>query len=239
VPLYVVATPIGNLEDVTLRALEVLRTAEVVACEDTRVAARLFGRHGIAPRRTVSYHEHNERRRADELAALAASGASVALVTNAGTPALSDPGYRLVRACIDRDVPVVPLPGASAALSAVVASGLPTHRFTFLGFPPRKPGARKRVFESVRAFDGSLVLYESPLRLAATLRDAAEVLGPRAACVARELTKLHEEWTRGSLLELAEKYAAVAPKGECTVVIEGVTRSMPREEGARARDGDS
>ena len=223
-PLYVVATPVGNLADVTLRALETLRMVDVIACEDTRLTRRLLDRHGIMPGRLVSYHEHNEKRRAAELARLAASGKTVALVTNAGTPLVSDPGFRLVSACLEKGVEVVPVPGASSALAALVASGLPTHRFTFLGYLPRKSGPRRRALEQVVAFDGSIILYEAPQRLAATLRDAAEVLGDRRACLAREMTKIHEEFVRGTLPELARRYGEAPPKGECTVVIEGVTR---------------
>jgi 16S rRNA (cytidine1402-2'-O)-methyltransferase len=218
--LYVVATPLGNLEDVTLRALEVLRSADVVACEDTRVTRRLLLRHGVEAR-LVSYHEHNERTKAPHLAERAAAGEKVALVTNAGTPLLSDPGYHLVRECLERGVRVVPVPGPSAATAALVASGLPTHRFVFIGFPPRKPGPRRRALEGVSSFVGSILLFEAPQRLAATLREAADVLGPRRACVARELTKVHEEFVRGTLQELAERFAASPPRGECTVVVEG------------------
>jgi 16S rRNA (cytidine1402-2'-O)-methyltransferase len=238
VPLYVIATPIGNLEDVTLRCLDALRRADVVACEDTRVTKRLLDRHGIVAPLTP-FHEHNEQRRADELADRAAAGETVAVVTNAGTPSVSDPGFRLVRACVDRGVAVVPLPGASAAVTALVASGLPTHRYTFLGFPPRKSGARTRLFASVAAFDGSLVVYESPLRLAGTLRDAHAALGDRRGCLARELTKLHEEFVRGTLSQLAARYESQPPRGECTLVIEGVTRQTgAREEDEPPAGGD-
>ncbi|MHC4200019.1 MAG: 16S rRNA (cytidine(1402)-2'-O)-methyltransferase [Planctomycetota bacterium] len=224
-PLYVVATPVGNLEDVTLRALDALRECDVIACEDTRVTRRLLDRHGIRAKRLVSYHEHNEKERAPELAGLAASGKSVALVTNAGTPLVSDPGFRLVQACLEAGVEVVPVPGASSVLAALVASGLPTHRFTFLGYLPRKGGPRKRALQGVAEFDGSIVIYEAPQRLASTLEDAAEVLGDRRACLAREVTKLHEEFVRGTLPELAERYAEAPPKGECTVVIAGKERA--------------
>jgi 16S rRNA (cytidine1402-2'-O)-methyltransferase len=224
-PLYVVATPIGNLRDVTPRALEVLGSADLVACEDTRVTRRLLVRHGVRPGRLESFHEHSEKGKAPRLAELAASGKSVALVTNAGTPLVSDPGFRLVRECVERGAEVVPVPGASAVTAALVASGLPTHRFAFLGFLPKKPGARRRALEDVAAFDGSLVLFESAQRLSKTLAVAAEVLGDRRSCVARELTKLHEELARGRLTELARRYADSPPKGECTVVVEGAVRS--------------
>jgi 16S rRNA (cytidine1402-2'-O)-methyltransferase len=223
VPLFIVPTPIGNLDDITLRAIDILRSADLVACEDTRLTRRLFDRHGVKAKLT-SFHEHNERQKAPRLAELAASGKLVALVTNAGTPSVSDPGFRLVRECVERGVKVIPVPGASAVTAALVASGLPTHRFTFLGYLPRKPGPRRRALEDVASFDGSIVLFESPQRLAKTLGAAAEVLGRRRACVARELTKLHEEFARAVLPELAERYAASPPRGECTVVIEGVTR---------------
>ncbi len=222
--LFIVSTPIGNLDDVSLRAIEVLRSCDVVACEDTRVTKRLLERHKITPARLVSYHEHNEKERAPELARLAASGKKVALVTNAGTPLVSDPGFRLVQACLEKGVDIVPIPGASSVLAGIVASGLPTHRFTFLGFLPKKGGPRRRALGSVAAFDGSIVFFEAPSRLAAALKDAAEVLGDRRACLAREVTKLHEEFVRGTLPELARRYAPSPPKGECTVVIEGVRR---------------
>ena len=223
-PLFVVATPIGNLEDITLRAIEVLKSADLVACEDTRVTRRLLDRHGIVAR-TDSLHEHNEARKAPRLAELAASGKRIALVTNAGAPLVSDPGYRLVRECLARGAAVTPLPGASAVTTALVACGLPTHRFTFLGYPPRKSGARRRVFGTVASFEGSIVLFESPGRLGKTLADAACVLGERRAVIARELTKIHEEWIRGTLPELAARLAGSPVKGECTIVIEGLTRS--------------
>ncbi len=222
--LHVVATPVGNLEDVTLRALDALRECDVIACEDTRVTRRLLDRYEIRAKRLVSYHEHNEKERAPELAELAASGKSVALVTNAGTPLVSDPGYRLVQACLEKGVEVVPVPGASSVLAALVGSGLPTHRFTFLGYLPRKGGPRKRALQGVAEFDGSIVIYEAPQRLASTLKDAAEVLGDRRACLAREVTKVHEEFVHGTLPELAQRYAEAPPKGECTLVIGGKER---------------
>ena len=223
-PLYIVATPVGNLEDVTRRALDALRECDVIACEDTRVTKRLLDRHAIRAKRLVSYHEHNEKERAPELAELASSGKSVALVTNAGTPLVSDPGFRLVQACLEKGVEVVPIPGASSVLAALVASGMPTHRFTFLGYLPRKGGPRKRALQGVAGFDGSIVIYEAPQRLAATLKDAADVLGDRRACLARELTKVHEEFVRGTLCGLAERYGDSPPKGECTLVIGGKER---------------
>jgi 16S rRNA (cytidine1402-2'-O)-methyltransferase len=217
--LSLVATPIGNLEDVTLRALRVLREADLLLAEDTRHVRRLLDRHGI-PARAVSLHAHNEARRlADALAALAA-GAHVALVSDAGTPLVSDPGERLVQAAIAAGHAVEAVPGPSAVLAALVVSGLPTRGFTFLGFLPRRAGERSRALARVRAAPETLVIFESPRRLAGTLRELGAALGPRRACVARELTKLHEEVARGTLGELAARFAEGA-RGEVVVVIEG------------------
>jgi len=221
--LYVVATPIGNLEDVSLRALRVLREVDLVAAEDTRHVRKLLDHYGIR-KRVVSYHEHNERTRTPQLLAALRSGRSVALVSDAGTPALSDPGYPLVRACAEAQIPVVPVPGPSAAVAALVVSGLPTDRFLFLGFPPRRRPARRRFFEEVRDGRATLVLFESPHRLADCLEDALAVLGDRRAAVCRELTKLHEEVRRGTLSELVSWARQAAPRGEVTVVVEGAPR---------------
>jgi 16S rRNA (cytidine1402-2'-O)-methyltransferase len=221
--LYVVATPIGNLEDVSLRALRVLREVDLVAAEDTRHVRKLLDHYGIR-KRVVSYHEHNERTRTPQLLAALRSGRSVALVSDAGTPALSDPGYPLVRACAEAQIPVVPVPGPSAAVAALVVSGLPTDRFLFLGFPPRRRPARRRFFEEVRDGRATLVLFESPHRLADCLEDALAVLGDRRAAVCRELTKLHEEVRRGTLSELVSWARQAAPLGEVTVVVEGASR---------------
>jgi 16S rRNA (cytidine1402-2'-O)-methyltransferase len=221
--LYVVATPIGNLEDVSLRALRVLREVDLVAAEDTRHVRKLLDHYGIR-KRVVSYHEHNERTRTPQLLAALRSGRSVALVSDAGTPALSDPGYPLVRACAEAHIPVVPVPGPSAAVAALVVSGLPTDRFLFLGFPPRRRPARRRFFEEVRDGRATLVLFESPHRLADCLEDALAVLGDRRAAVCRELTKLHEEVRRGTLSELVSWARQAAPLGEVTVVVEGASR---------------
>lgn len=216
--LYLVATPIGNLGDVTLRALEVLRAVDVVACEDSRVTSRLLARHGIRARLTP-YHEHNAERARPGLVARLAGGGRVALVSDAGTPLVSDPGFKLVRAAIAAGVAVVPIPGASAALAALGAAGLPTDRFLFLGFLPAKSAARRRALETFAAVPASMIVYESARRLAATLADMAAVLGPRAAAVARELTKIHEEVVRGRLDELAARYADRVTLGEVVVVV--------------------
>ncbi len=213
------ATPIGNLEDVTLRALRVLREAELVLAEDTRHTRVLLDRHGIAAQ-PVSLHEHNEARRSELALEVLARGASVALVSDAGTPLVSDPGERLVRAALDAGHAVCAVPGPSAVLAALVASGLPTGAFSFVGFPPRKSGERKALFESLRDRAETLVFFESPRRIGATLSGLADALGERRACVARELTKIHEELARGTLAELSARFAEGA-RGEVTLVVEG------------------
>jgi 16S rRNA (cytidine1402-2'-O)-methyltransferase len=229
--LYLVATPIGNLEDVTRRALRVLGEADVVACEDTRRTRSLLEHFGIRAR-TVSYHEHNERARAEELARLIEEGGTVALVSDAGTPAVNDPGYRLVRACVERGLRVVPVPGPTALVAAVTASGLPTDEFYFGGFLPARAHARREKLASVRALRATLVFYETPHRIGQALADAREVLGEREAAVARELTKLHEEFARGRLSALAERFSAEgAARGEMVLVID---RDVIEEGGAGA-----
>src|SRR5918912_1369796 len=217
--LYLVATPIGNLEDVTRRALRVLAEADVGAGEDTPGPRGLLEHFGIRAK-TVSYHEHNERERAAELAALVERGATVAVVSDAGTPGVSDPGYRLVRAAIERGVSVVAVPGPSAFVAALTASGLPTDEFYFGGFLPAKGHARREKLTSVKQLRATLVFYETPHRLAHALADALEVLGEREAAVARELTKMHEEVVRGRLSELAARFAPEgAARGELVLVI--------------------
>jgi 16S rRNA (cytidine1402-2'-O)-methyltransferase len=216
--LFIVATPIGNLEDVSPRALRVLREVDLIACEDTRHTQKLLNYFGINTR-TISYHEHNERERADELCRLLEDGKNVALVSDAGTPLISDPGFRVVNSAIERDINVVPIPGASAVVTALSASGLPTDRFFFAGFPPARATARRAKLEELRAIPATLVFYEAPHRIAATLKDAADVLGNRHAVVAREVTKLHEEILRGSLSELAGRFASQPAKGEIVLII--------------------
>lgn len=228
--LSVVATPLGDARDLSPRAAEALRAADLVVAEDTRSARRLLAEVGAERKPVISCFDANEAARAAEVGARLADGANVALVSEAGTPLVSDPGYRVVAAAISAGARVVPVPGPSAVLAALVGAGLPTDRFLFLGFPPRKPGGRRRLFESVRALPFTLVLYESPLRTGATLADLAEVLGPsRAACVARELTKPHEEFVRGDLAALAARYAEDRPLGEVTLVVAG-TEDGAREE---------
>jgi 16S rRNA (cytidine1402-2'-O)-methyltransferase len=215
-----VATPIGNLEDITHRAVRVLAEADVVACEDTRRTRVLLDRFGIRTK-TVSYHEHNERERAAELCALLEEGRNVAVVSDAGTPGVSDPGFRVVRAAIEKGIAVVPIPGAAAFVAALVASGLPTDEFYFGGFLPARRHARRARFEQARALPATLVFYEAPHRLAESLADAREVLGEREAAVARELTKLHEEFARGRLGELAARFGGgQAARGEIVLVID-------------------
>jgi len=224
--LVVCPTPIGNLEDVTLRVLGALREAEVVACEDTRHTRVLLDRHGIAAK-LISYHEHNERPRAAELVARMQAGSVVALVSDAGMPLISDPGFPLVRACIEADLSVEVLPGASAVLTALVASGIPAERWHFVGFLPRKAAERRRLLERAEEV---LVAYESPRRLVATLEQVAGLDPGRQLAVCREMTKLHEEVRRGTAAELAEYYAENAPRGEVVLVVGG-DRSGPAGSG--------
>jgi 16S rRNA (cytidine1402-2'-O)-methyltransferase len=218
--LYLVATPIGNLEDITQRAVRLLGEVAVIACEDTRHTKKLLNHYGINTK-TISYHEHNERERAAELIQRLKSGSDVAVVSDAGTPGISDPGFRLARLAIDNGVPVVPVPGASALISALVASGLPTDEFFFGGFLPARSGARRARLTELRSFPATLIFYEGPHRIAATLKDAYEILGEREAVVARELTKLHEEIARGRLSELATRFSSpTSARGEMVLLID-------------------
>jgi len=218
--LYLVATPIGNLEDITLRALRVLKEADLIACEDTRQTQKLLNHYGIATR-TTSYHEHNEMTRAPELVLELEQGARIALVSDAGMPGISDPGFRLITLAIRHHVPVVPIPGASAFLAALVASGLPTDAFRFSGFLPAKSGQRRKFLESIRDSPRTQVLYEAPHRLQEALKDVVEVLGAeRHVVVAREVTKLHEEFLRGRASELLHMLDSGGEiKGEITLLI--------------------
>lgn len=218
--LYLVATPIGNLEDITGRALRVLREVDVIACEDTRHTRGLLSHYGIATR-MLSYHEHNERERAVELGEVLESGASIAVVSDAGTPGINDPGFRLVAEAIKRGVQVVPVPGAAALIAALVASGLPTDQFYFGGFLPARSTQRRARLAEVRTLSSTLIFYEAPHRLAQSLADAREILGEREAAIARELTKLHEEIARGRLSELARRFASeTTTRGEIVVLID-------------------
>jgi len=218
--LYLVATPIGNLEDITLRALRVLKEVDLIACEDTRQTLKLLSHYGIHTR-TVSYHEHNEMTKAAELVVDLEGGAKIALVTDAGMPGISDPGFRLIALAIRHHVPVVPIPGASAFLAALVASGLPTDSFRFSGFLPAKAGQRRKLLESIKDSPRTQVFYEAPHRLLETLSDVVEVLGEsRHVVVAREVTKLHEEFLRGRAKEVLDQLKSRGEvKGEITLLI--------------------
>ena len=217
--LYVVATPIGNLEDMTYRAVRVLREAGVIACEDTRHTAKLLAHYGIE-KPTVSYHEHNEAARAEELVKRLEQGVDIAQVSDAGMPGISDPGYRVIKLAIERGIQVVPVPGPSAAIAALAASGLPTDSFQFIGFLPARSGERRTMLESLRETEQTTVVYEAPHRLVEAMRDVVEILGPqRPLVVARELTKIHEEFLRGSAAEVLEQVQRREVKGEITLVI--------------------
>lgn len=218
--LYIVSTPIGNLEDITQRALRVLREVDLIACEDTRHTRKLLNHFSIDTK-TISYHEHNERERAEELGKLLLDGKSIALVSDAGTPLISDPGFRIVNLAGAKGIQVVPIPGATAFVAALAASGLASDQVLFAGFLPARSSARRAKLEDLRAVPATLVFYEAPHRIAAALRDAAEVLGDRQAVIARELTKLHEEFVRGHLSELADKFSQQAGRGEMVLMIEG------------------
>lgn len=217
--LYLVATPIGNLQDITFRALDVLRGVDVIACEDTRHTMKLLNHFRIT-NRLLSYHEHNEHERADELADRLVKGESVAVVSDAGTPGICDPGFRILQRAIEIGSDVVAIPGAVAFVAASTASGLATDSIFFGGFLPAKKGERRRRLEEVRNVPATLVFYEAPHRLGKSLADCADVLGDRHTAVARELTKLHEEIARGTLSELAARFAAKHVKGEIVIVID-------------------
>ena len=232
--LYLVATPIGNLEDITLRALRVLKEVDLIACEDTRQTQKLLTHYGIHTR-TVSYHEHNEMTKAAELVVDLEGGARIALVTDAGMPGISDPGFRLITLAIRHHVPVVPIPGASAYLAALVASGLPTDSFRFSGFLPAKSGQRRKLLESVRESPRTQVFYEAPHRLLETLADVVDVLGPdRHVVVAREVTKMHEEFLRGRAGEIFEQLKSRGDvKGEITLLIAKAENAEPKVQSSK------
>jgi 16S rRNA (cytidine1402-2'-O)-methyltransferase len=215
-----VGTPIGNLEDITLRALRVLREVDLIAAEDTRVTRKLLSHFDIHTPST-SYHQHSGGEKARALVGELRAGKSVALVSDAGMPGISDPGWELIRAAVEAGVEVVPIPGPTAAISALAVAGLPTARFAFDAFPPRAAGERRAFFAALRAEPRTLVLYESPRRLVATLKSIQETLGERRVAVARELTKVFEEVVRGTVGEVVAHYAAHKPVGECVIVLEG------------------
>lgn len=216
--LYITATPIGNAADITIRALNVLKNCDAIVAEDTRVTSRLLSLHGIS-RPLLIYHEHNAASVGPKLLARLRNGERLALVTDAGTPLVSDPGYRLVRAARDEGLSVVPIPGASAVIAALSAAGIPCERFLFAGFLPAKAGERAEMLNSLRSVAATLVFFESPHRLAESVEAMAQNFGPREAAVARELTKIHEEIRRGSLEELASHYATERTRGEIVIVV--------------------
>ncbi len=217
--LYLVATPIGNLEDITLRALRILREVDLIACEDTRQTRKLLEHYGIH-KPTISYHEHNEQARAEELAAKLREGTRIALVSDAGTPLISDPGYRLVKRAIAEGIPVEPVPGPSALIAALSASGLPTDSFRFEGYLPPRASARRKALAALRDERATVIFYEAPHRILETLADIEDVLGPRPVVVARELTKIHQEFLRGSPAEVRQALAARhGVKGEITLLV--------------------
>ena len=216
--LYIVGTPIGNLEDITFRALRVLKMVDLIACEDTRRTQKLLNYYGIRTR-TTSYHEHNEMTRAPELIIELEQGSDIALVSDAGMPVISDPGYRLVKLAVRHNVPVVSVPGASAFVAALAASGLPVDKFRFLGFLPSKVSQRRQALEEVKTAQKTLIFYEAPHRVAGMLADVHKILGDRPVVLAREVTKVHEEFLRGSASELLDALKKKPAKGEITVLV--------------------
>ena len=229
--LYLVATPIGNLGDISLRALEVLRDVDMIASEDTRKTGLLL-KHFEIKKPQLSFHEHNEQQAGGRIIDLLQQGKSVAVVSNAGTPGISDPGFTIVRRAIEANIEVTHIPGATAFVMALVLSGLPVHSFTFRGFPPRKAGPRRRFFEVDQHAPHTLIFYESPYRIEAFLKDALAIFGDRDAAIANDLTKLYESVVRGTLSSLIETLGDTKQKGEYTIVIAGVGRrsSLPQEE---------
>ena len=227
--LYLVATPIGNLGDITLRALETLKSVDLIACEDTRQTGKLLAHFGISAR-LLSYHEHNEHERAEEFKSLLLEGKNIAIVTDAGTPGIADPAFRAVQAAIEGEIKIVPIPGAVAFANAAVVSGLPTDALFFGNFLPARKNERRRRLQETAAIPATLVFYETPHRLRAALADCLEILGNRRAAIAREITKLHEEFVRGDLKDLIQKFTETEPRGEIVLVIdrEEVKGSNPK-----------
>lgn len=216
--LYLVATPIGNLEDISVRALRILREVDLIACEDTRHTQKLLSHFDIR-QPMLSYHEHNESKRAPELLSKLEEGATIALVTDAGTPIVSDPGYRLVALCVEKGISVIPIPGPSAVVAALSASGLQTEKFTFIGFLPARTSERRKALQALKSEGATLVIFEAPHRLIASLQDMLEILGNRQAVIAREITKIHEEFLRGRVDHLLQGLSGNSPRGEITIVL--------------------
>ncbi|WP_442602109.1 16S rRNA (cytidine(1402)-2'-O)-methyltransferase [Paenibacillus sp. KN14-4R] len=233
--LYLVATPIGNLEDMTYRAVRILKEVEIIAAEDTRQTRKLLSHFEISPSRLFAYHEHNKMNSGPELIRLLSEGQSIALVSDAGLPAISDPGYDLVCLATESSIPVVPIPGANAALSALIASGLSTEKFTFIGFLPREKKGITKELERLKTLCETLIFYEAPHRVVKTLNAMAEVWGDRRICLARELTKKHEEFARSTLLEAITYLEEQAPLGEYCIVVEGSVGKGDSEEGSDAK----
>ena len=227
--LYLVGTPIGHLGDVSERAREVLGSVALVAAEDTRHTGKLLKHLGVSVRMT-SYHDHNERRKADELVAALEGGDDVAVVSDAGMPGIADPGWRVVQGALERGIEVTAVPGPTALILALVVSGLPTHRFTFEGYLSRKPGARRKQLAQLRAEERTMIFYETPHRLDATLRDMLVAFGERRASLSRELTKQHEETVRGSLSDLVEHVARRTPRGEYVILVAGAATASSTDE---------
>lgn len=219
--LYIVATPIGNLEDITQRALKVLSSADSILVEDTKKAGLLLKYFNIPKKTLVSYYEHNEERRIPEVIKYLKRDKNVALLSRAGTPLISDPGFKLIRKCIEEKIPFTSVPAASSVINALILSGLPVESFLFLGFLPRKKGKRRKKIEEIKNFPYTIILFESPYRVVKALIELKEILGERKCCVCREMTKLHEQIIRGNLSEVIKRLSGKTIKGECTVVLEG------------------
>jgi len=221
--LYLVPTPVGNLKDITPRALEILRQSAVIACEDTRVSGRLLAHFDIK-KKLISYHDFNEQQRVPQLLEIINDGGDIAVITDAGSPGLSDPAYRIIRAAIDNDIVVSALPGANALIPALTGSGLPPDRFFFEGFLPNKSAARRKRLEQLKDLPHTLVFYESPHRIEKTVIETFDILGDRRACIAREISKVYEEFIRGNLSEIKQTLAGRKLKGEIVLMVEGLTR---------------
>lgn len=221
--LYLVPTPIGNLGDITNRALEIIKSVELIACEDTRVTGKLLSLYGVK-KKMLSYHNFNEKARLPQLLSILAGGGDVAVISDAGTPGLSDPAYRIIRAAIENGIRISPLPGANSVIPALTASGLPLDRFFFEGFLPCKSTARKNRLARLRELEHTLIFFESPFRIEKTVADLLEVLGDRPACLAREISKMYEEFIRGKLSEILAEVARRRLKGEFVIVVAGQSR---------------